>query len=82
VRHGDVSRGERATRREVTKGIRKILDCLDELMPANSKRKAREGGYDLCDYCGAVMLPRAVDDPDLSNEILKTARTFIVAAAR
>jgi len=51
-------------------------------MPANSKRKAREGGYDLCDYCGAVMLPRAVDDPDLSNEILKTARTFIVAAAR
>ncbi len=39
---GDVSRGDRATRREVTKGIKNILDCLHELDQANSKKKARE----------------------------------------
>ena len=30
---GDGFRGERATRREVTKGIKNILDCLHELAP-------------------------------------------------
>ena len=57
---GDVSRGERATRREVTKGIKNILDCLHELAPASSTKRAREQA--LATYAtivGAITAARA-----------------------
>ena len=38
----DVSRGERASRREVTKGIKNILDSLQQVVPARSQKEARE----------------------------------------
>jgi hypothetical protein len=38
----DVSRGERATRREVTKGIKNILDSLQQVVPARSQKEARK----------------------------------------
>jgi TetR/AcrR family transcriptional regulator, transcriptional repressor for nem operon len=80
---GDVSRGDRATRREVTKGIKNILDCLHELIRANSKKKAREKAVAAyATVIGAMMLSRAVDDPKLSEEILQAARTSVLAAAR
>lgn len=80
---GDVSRGERATRREVTKGIKNILDCLHELAPVSSNKRARKQA--LATYAtivGAITLSRAVDDPKLSDEILKAARASLVARTR
>ena len=35
----DVSRGERATRREVTKGIKNILDSLQQVVPPEAREK-------------------------------------------
>lgn len=77
----EVSRADPATRREVTRGIKDIAEWLSGLILDSSKRRAREKA--VATYAmiiGAVMLARAVDEPELSEELLKAAQASILAA--
>lgn len=76
----DVSRADPPTRREVTEGIKHILDELAESVPGRSRKRRREQA--LAAYAmivGAILLARAVDEEKLSEEILTAAQAFIPA---
>ncbi len=70
----DVSRLSPAVRAAMTSGVKAQLDVLGPLLgdePANGRARA------IADYAsmvGALVLARAVDDPALSEEILRTVR--------
>lgn len=61
-----------------TRGVRSALDMLTRLMPGKSKRITRERA--LATYAsmiGALVLARAVDDPELSEEVLQSVLAAI-----
>lgn len=61
-----------------TRGVRSALDMLTRLMPGKSKRIKRERA--LATYAsmiGALVLARAVDDPELSEEVLQSVLAAI-----
>jgi TetR/AcrR family transcriptional repressor of nem operon len=78
----DISRADPSTRHDVTQGIDNIVTSLSELIPGKSKAKKREKALAMyATIVGAVMLTRAVDEPELSEEILKAARAHITAGS-
>jgi TetR/AcrR family transcriptional repressor of nem operon len=78
----DLSRANLSTRQEVTRDIKDILDWLSELIPGKSKTRAREKAVaTYATIVGALLVARAVDDPELSDEILEAARASISANA-
>lgn len=61
-----------------TGGVRSALDLLMQLVPGKSKRAKRERA--LATYAsmiGAQVLARAVDDPELSEEVLRSVLASI-----
>jgi TetR/AcrR family transcriptional regulator, transcriptional repressor for nem operon len=71
----DVARQPRSIRHAFTDGVRGRLDALRDLMPGPSpSARRRRAVATLAGLVGALMLARAVDDPELSDEILKAAR--------
>lgn len=65
ARHGS------PVRNAFTRGVRSALDMLTRLMPGKSEPTRRERA--LATYAsmiGALVLARAVDDPELSDEVL------------
>lgn len=61
-----------------TQGARTVIDLLTQLVPGKSKRVKRERA--LAAYAsmlGAVVLARAVDDAELSDEILQSVLASI-----
>lgn len=70
----DAARQGPAVRRAVTEGVRAQVEGLASLVPGRTKAARRQRA--LADYAslvGAMVLARAVDDEDLSNEILRAA---------
>ena len=76
----DVARQPRPIRHALTEGVRARLDALRDLVPGSSpSARRRRAVATLSGLVGALILARAVDDPELSDEILKAARaTFAV----
>jgi TetR/AcrR family transcriptional regulator, transcriptional repressor for nem operon len=75
VRHGS------PVRSAFTRGVRSALDMLTRLVPGKSKRAKRERA--LATYAsmiGALVLARAVDDPELSEEVLQSVLASIAHA--
>jgi TetR/AcrR family transcriptional repressor of nem operon len=61
-----------------TQGVRAVVDALTQLLPGKSVRKKRERA--LASYAsmvGAIVLARAVDDAELSEEVLKSVLASI-----
>lgn len=74
----DTARQGPAVRRAVTEGVHAQVDGLSSLVPGRTKAARRQRA--LADYAtlvGAMVLARAVDDEDLSNEILHAAATSL-----
>lgn len=72
ARHGS------PVRNAFTRGVRSALDMLTRLVPGKSKRARRERA--LATYAsmiGALVLARAVDDPELSEEVLQAVLASI-----
>jgi TetR/AcrR family transcriptional repressor of nem operon len=64
----DISRADPSTRHEVTKGIKNILDCLGGLISGSSSKKIRQKSLSTyATIVGALVLARAVDEPELSR---------------
>ena len=70
----DVSRQGPKVRHAVTEGIKALLDLFARLSPLKTKAQQRKQAMaTLATLVGAVVLARAVDDPGLSDEILRAA---------
>lgn len=69
---------EPAARGAYTNHLKNMMRALAELYPFRSKKKARSESVRMAALMvGAAMLARAVDDPDLSEEILREAREAV-----
>jgi TetR/AcrR family transcriptional regulator, transcriptional repressor for nem operon len=61
-----------------TKGVRSVVDALTKLLPGESTAKKRERAIAVyASMVGAMVLARAVDDAELSEEILKSVLASI-----
>ena len=57
-----------------TQGVRSVVDALTRLAPGKSKRLQRERALaTVASMVGALVLARAVDDAELSDEVLQSA---------
>jgi TetR/AcrR family transcriptional repressor of nem operon len=64
-----------------TQGVRSIVNALTQLAPGKSKRRKRERALaTVASMVGALVLARAVDDAELSDEVLKSTLTSIIRA--
>jgi TetR/AcrR family transcriptional repressor of nem operon len=76
----DVSRQGPAVRRAVTDHIRSAVDLLAKLVPGNSKAaRQRKAISTYATLVGAMVIARAVDNRELSQEILDAARVSVKA---
>ena len=72
---GDMARRSDSVRRGPTAHVRLQLDRLTQLITGGTAASRRKRAIaTLAGLVGALTLARAVDDPDLSNEILAAAR--------
>lgn len=73
ARHGSPVRGA------FTQGVRSLFDILTQLAPGKSKRAKRERALaTFASMVGALVLARAVDDTELSEEVLQSVLASIV----
>ena len=66
----DVARQPRSVRHAFTEGLRLRVDNLARLLPRRSAARRRKALATIAGLVGAMILSRAVDDPELSDEIL------------
>jgi TetR/AcrR family transcriptional repressor of nem operon len=72
ARHGSPVRGA------FTQGVRSQIDMLTRLLPGRSKRAKRERALAIfASMVGALVLARAVDDAELSEEVLQSVLASI-----
>ena len=72
----DAARQPRAVRRAFTDGFRAQIGALMKLVQGRSQAARRERALaTMASLVGALILARAVDDPALSDEILKATAT-------
>ena len=76
----DVARQDNRTLRRVfSDGLRGMIDKLTRIVPGRSKAAQRKRALaSLSGMVGAVVLARAVDDADLSREILAATRAALM----
>jgi TetR/AcrR family transcriptional repressor of nem operon len=73
ARHGSAVRGA------LTQGLRSMIDVLMQLAPGKSRRSKRDKALTtLASMVGALVLARAVDDAELSEQVLQTVLASIV----
>jgi TetR/AcrR family transcriptional repressor of nem operon len=78
----DASRHGSPIRHAFTEGLRPLVDLLARLIPTRSGPLKREKALaTLASLVGAIVLARAVDDPVLSDEILKAVSASLSAPA-
>jgi TetR/AcrR family transcriptional repressor of nem operon len=72
ARHGS------PVRAAFTQGVRSLIDILMSLVPGKSKRTKREKALAIyASMVGALVLARAVDDAELSEEVLQSVLATI-----
>ena len=74
----DIVRQPRTVRHAMTEGFRSAIDSLVRMMPGRSAQARRERALaTMAGLVGALILSRAVDDSELSDQILEaSAKTF------
>ena len=75
----DVARQDKSVRRVVTKGLEDLVNRLAGLMPGSKATKRRKALASFAAMVGAVSMARAVDDPELSEEILQAVSASLAA---
>lgn len=72
----DVARQPRSVRRAFTEGFRRRIDAVQQLTVGRSAAAKRQKALAvMAGLVGALTLARAVDDPELSDAILRAAAT-------
>jgi len=74
----DAARQGSPIRGAFTQGLRSVTDMLMRLMPGKSKRLRRQNALSICaSMVGALVLARAVDDAELSDEVMQSVLALI-----
>jgi len=73
----DIVRQPRAVRRAFTEGLRLRVEALREVLPGSAAARRRKALATMAGLVGALILARAVDDPDLSDDILDAAASAL-----
>jgi TetR/AcrR family transcriptional repressor of nem operon len=77
----EAARGGSPVRGVFTQGVRSMVDALKRVTSGKSKRLKRERALaTVAGMVGALVLARAVDDAELSDEVLQSTLTSIVRA--
>lgn len=75
----EAARHDSPVRQAFTQGVRPVVDILTQLVPGKSKRAKREKALAIyASMVGAMVLARAVDDAELSEEILQSVLASII----
>jgi len=75
----DISRQSPAVRQTFTQGVRSIMARLSALLPTRGDRLREDDALALiATMVGAIVLARAVDDPEFSDRILSASRTGLL----
>jgi TetR/AcrR family transcriptional regulator, transcriptional repressor for nem operon len=78
---GEMARAAPAVRHTFTEAMKGYLDRIAALLPAEVAARGEDQELALvATMVGAVLLARAVDDPDLSDRIVTACREFALAA--
>lgn len=68
-----------AVRHRFTQGVRRFAELIDKLLPRSSAERRRQRALAaISTLVGAVILARAVDDEQLSGELLDAAKSAVV----
>ena len=74
----DMARQESAVRRAFTQGIRPLLAILERIVPGRGPAARRERALaTMAGLVGALVLARAVEDPELSEEFLRATEAIL-----
>ena len=77
----EIARQSTSVRRAYTKGFNSQIDKLAVYMPgADVEERRRNARLLISGMSGTMMIARAVNDPQLSNQILAQAREFYISA--
>jgi TetR/AcrR family transcriptional repressor of nem operon len=80
---GDAARQEDGVRKAYSDGLSRLLDMLGGCIRGRSRQaRRRQAIATMAEMVGAVILARAVDDPDLSKEILTATAQDLRAGNR
>ncbi|HEY4139776.1 MAG TPA: TetR/AcrR family transcriptional regulator [Pseudolabrys sp.] len=75
----DAAREGKPVRRAFTDGLRPLIDVLTKLLPGISKAaRRRKALTTMSQLVGAMVLARAVDDTEFSDEILTAAKADLL----
>jgi TetR/AcrR family transcriptional repressor of nem operon len=73
----DIARQGGVVQTRFTEGTKRLLEILSGLVPGRSKAKKRQKALaTMAGLIGAVVLSRAVDDPEFADEILDAGQAF------
>jgi len=71
----EAQRREPAVRRALTEGLLPLVERLEGIVPGRTRAARRRKALStMAHFMGALVLARSVDDPKLSNQILKAVR--------
>jgi len=74
----DMPRESMLLRRRFTEGFRRLAESMSEMLGARSRQKSDEEALaTIATLVGAIILARAVDEPDLSARILAATRASL-----
>jgi TetR/AcrR family transcriptional regulator, transcriptional repressor for nem operon len=80
---GEMPRCSEAARKYFTDGVRSMVGRVSDLIRAGSKRRRTEEALaTVATMVGALMLARAVNDPELADRILQASRKSLTTSAR
>lgn len=74
---GDMAREGVHARQAFTQGVRDLVDILAAGGEGTQKQRQREALARFSTMVGAIVLARAVDDPELADELLAAARQAV-----
>jgi TetR/AcrR family transcriptional regulator, transcriptional repressor for nem operon len=71
---GDAARGDPRLRAAYTEQVKRYVALLEELLGDPDAETRRQATVMLCTLVGSILVSRAVDDPELSDEIIDDVR--------
>ncbi|MET0430148.1 MAG: TetR/AcrR family transcriptional regulator [Microvirga sp.] len=79
----DTGRQDGAVRKAFTRGVRPLLAILERIVPGRDPAARRERALaTMAGLVGALVLARAVDDPELSEEFLRATQAMLAGRDR
>jgi TetR/AcrR family transcriptional regulator, transcriptional repressor for nem operon len=77
---GEVARADARVRSAYTEQVERYIAGLEQLLGDANPDTRRQATVTLCTLVGAALVARAVDDPALSDEIIRDVRAGLTSS--